>query len=144
MNGGADTLARLTAIEDIRALKARYFRHVDLREFAALAEDFTADAVFELGELRVSGRAAIIAWIKRAYDGVGSVHHGHNHEIEIVSAEEARGVVALRDYVLNRETGAILGHGAGHYHEVFRVENGGWRMAHVRLVRQFLHYPLAR
>ena len=41
---------RLIAIEDIRQLKARYFRTVDTRDYPAMAETFCKDALFDFSE----------------------------------------------------------------------------------------------
>ena len=42
-----DAVERLAAIEDIRRLKARYFRCVDEKDWAQLAALFAPDAVFD-------------------------------------------------------------------------------------------------
>ena len=43
-------IARLIAIEEIRQLKARYFRLMDTRDFDAMACVFCRDAVFDCTE----------------------------------------------------------------------------------------------
>jgi len=43
-----ETVDRLWAIEQIKQLKARYFRYLDLHWWHELRELFTDDAVFEI------------------------------------------------------------------------------------------------
>ena len=43
-------IARLEAIEEIRRLKARYFRCVDTRNWVEFADLFTLDCAFEFAE----------------------------------------------------------------------------------------------
>ncbi|MBU6266709.1 MAG: nuclear transport factor 2 family protein [Sphingomonadales bacterium] len=144
----------LLAIERIRQLKARYFRMMDTRDFTALGELFTADATFDFTEALgfrpvggawqgkrggvVRGREAIVETIRRALAEATSAHHGHDFEITIESASEARGIVAMTDTLrgLDRVTPRL--HGAGHYHDRYRCEAGTWRIAETRLVRLFL------
>jgi hypothetical protein len=148
-----DDLARLIAIEDIKQLKARYFRLMDTRDWEGLAAIFCRDAVFDCSEGAsctpvgetprglagpvTKGRDAIAAWIKGSFVDLTSVHHGHGHEIWIDSETEAHGIISMEDYIrgLDRRTRVL--HAAGHYHERYRVEDGVWRIAHTKLTRLF-------
>ncbi len=155
-----DALARLIAIEDIRQLKSRYFRHMDLRDWPAMAQVFCRDAEFDCSEgfdavplagamppagaeplpkgPVVHGRDAIIAWIAKSFASATSVHHGHCHEITIDSATEAHGVIAMEDYIRGPDRGTPLVHAAGHYTERYRMEEGAWHIAATRLTRLFV------
>ncbi len=148
-----DTAEKLFAIEEIKQLKARYFRFMDTKDWASLRSIFCDDASFDArtslsidgkGE---SGRAAesndwvyhggdgILAFIKAAVGTQRTVHHGHCHEIEVMSATEARGVIAMEDQIYD-ETGTTLTlHGCGHYHETYRYEKGAWRIHTSRISR---------
>jgi hypothetical protein len=148
-----DNIARLMAIEEIRQLKARYFRLVDTRDFNGIAHVFCRDAVFDcsegLGLLPVGGswkgrvgpvvrgRDAIVAWIREVFLNRTSVHHGHCHEVTIDSETEAHGIIAMEDYIraLDRQTKLV--HAAGHYHERYRFEDDAWRIAETKLTRLF-------
>jgi hypothetical protein len=94
-----DPLTRLTAIEEIKQLKARYFRLMDTRDWEGMSLTFCSDAVWDcsqgfqytpldgdpigpVGPI-TKGRHAIIAWLKEALHGKATVHHGHCHEITI-------------------------------------------------------------
>lgn len=95
---------RLIAIEDIRQLKSRYFRHMDLRDWPAMALVFCRDAQFDCSEgfdavplvddaPRLTGpvvhsRDNIIAWIAKSFSNATSVHHGHCHEITVESSTD--------------------------------------------------------
>jgi SnoaL-like domain len=148
-----DHIARLIAIEEIKQLKARYFRLMDTRDFAGMAYVFCADAVFDCSEGSrflpvggawkgnvgpiVRGREPIMAWIRASFLNRTSVHHGHCHEVTIDSESEAHGVIAMEDYIrgLDRETKIL--HAAGHYHERYRFEEDAWRIAETKLTRLF-------
>jgi hypothetical protein len=148
-----DTIARLMAIEEIRQLKARYFRFMDTRDFDSMAQVFCTDAVFDCSEgMRVlpvggawigpigpvvRGRDAIMAWISEAFRERTSVHHGHCHEVTIVSETQAHGIVAMEDHIRSLDRQTKLIHAAGHYHERYRVEDNSWRIAETRLTRLF-------
>jgi hypothetical protein len=148
-----DTLAKLMAIEEIKQLKARYFRLMDTRDFDAMTEVFCREAEFDateaLGFMPVGGtwqgergaylrgREEIMSFIRASFENSTSVHHGHCHEVTIDSETEAHGVIAMEDYIrgLDRTTKRL--HAAGHYHERYRFEDGAWRIAHARLTRLF-------
>src|ERR1700761_1364385 len=96
-----NNITKLIAIEEIRQLKARYFRFMDTRDFDSMASVFCADALFDCSEgtrvlpvdgdwigpvgPTVRGRDNIMAWIREAFRERTSVHHGHCHEITIGS-----------------------------------------------------------
>jgi hypothetical protein len=127
-------------IEAIRRLKARYFRHLDRKEWDDWGEVFAEDALLEVPEADVveHGRAAIVASVSAALEGTTTVHHGHMPEIELTGDGTATGVWAMFDYVEwpPGEDGSRLGlQGYGHYREEYVVEGGQWRIARSRLER---------
>jgi hypothetical protein len=148
-------LDRLIAIDDIRQLKARYFRFMDVRDWGALGQVFCRDALFDCREGFVTtaldgkvsgfaapvthGRDAILAWIADAFADQTSCHHGHAHEVTILGKDEATGIVAMEDYIFGPDRATLRYHGAGHYHERYRMEDGEWRIAETRLTRLFSH-----
>ena len=146
-----DPLARLIAIEDIRQLKMRYFRHMDMRDWDAMAQVFCRDARFdcsegfayttldgvthgEIGPI-TTGRGPIMAWISAAFAEQASCHHGHGHEVTIDSETEAHGICAMEDWIYGPDRRTRHVNAVGHYHERYRFEDGAWRIAEAKLTR---------
>lgn len=129
---------RLVAIEEIRQLKARYFRLLDAHDWEAFADLFTADAAFDIAESSsgVRTKADFLAALIRHLTPAVSVHHGHMPEIDIVDENTATGVWAMFDSV---EPPAGSGYpvltGFGHYHEEYRRDGGAWRISRLKLTR---------
>lgn len=142
-----DPIDRLIAIEEIKQLKARYFRFMDTKDYAGLRTVFADDAVFDascsLGlepgedadQWVHSGGDAIAAFVEAAVAPLRTVHHGHCHEIEILSESEARGVIAMEDQIWDQTGTTLTLHGMGHYHETYRKEASGWKIVTSRISR---------
>jgi uncharacterized protein (TIGR02118 family) len=153
-----DAASRLLAIEEIKQLKARYFRFMDSKDWAGLRTIFCDDAVFDArASLSIDGhgkegRAAesntwvyrngdvIVDFIKGAIGSARTVHHGHCHEIEITSLNQASGVIAMEDQIWDEAGQVLTLHGGGHYHETYRRVDGRWRILTSRITR--LHVSL--
>lgn len=146
---------RLLAIEQIKQLKSRYFRCMDTKDWTGLRSVFCDDAVFDArAALNLDGAgegaaAESNAWVYNGGDTIAefvrstvsalrTVHHGHGHEIEILSGTEAQGVIAMEDKVWDLASGAPVLHGCGHYHETYRRDADGWRILTSRLTRLYL------
>jgi SnoaL-like domain len=142
--GALDPVRRLEIIEAVRLTKARYFRYIDQKQWDRFRElfvedvhiDCTDDIVFAgldpergitIGRDRFAGNVA------RLLADVVSVHHGHMPEIEVVDAEHASSIVAMFDR-LEWPDGRVL-HGYGHYEEEYRLDDGAWRIARMKLRR---------
>ena len=152
----SDLAVRMRRLEDlnaIRELKARYFRYMDTRDWAAMFDVFTADAVMDMraveaelaaagiitdpARLLTAGRDTIVPNMENSLVGTRTVHHGHMPEIELESDDEARGIWPMED-IVELPTGAPVAriHGYGHYIETYvREKDGHWRIQHLRLVR---------
>jgi hypothetical protein len=136
----ADVQQRLLDIEEIKGLKARYFRFLDTQRWDDWALVFATDAVLEVPEADVvtTGRDEIVRGVSHALAGARTVHHGHMPEIEITGPDTARGTWAMQDYVEwapadgGERTGLV---GYGHYHEEYVREDGAWRIARSHLAR---------
>ena len=143
-----ETVEVLLAIEEIKRLKARYFRLMDTKDWAAFATLFSEDAVFDArGALEenpdlsalgdpIVGRAAIVDYVSSGITPLTSAHYGHMPEIEIVAPDDATGIWALED-VLRPPSGApfALFRGYGHYHERYRRIDGVWHIAALKITR---------
>jgi hypothetical protein len=135
-----DDVRRLVAIEEIKQLKARYFRMLDLKDWPGFGRVFAADAVLEVPEadMVVQGREAIVTSVSSALVGARTVHHGHMPEIEITGPDTARGTWAMFDYVEWERPDAderVGLRGYGHYVEEYVREGDAWRIARLHLAR---------
>jgi hypothetical protein len=141
-----DTIERLAAIEDIKRLKAKYFRCMDNKDWDGFASVFADDAVMDMsGEMRdgttagegvTKGASAIAAFVKGAIEMVCTVHHGHMPEIEITSPTTATGIWAMEDKLWWPAGSPLTAmHGYGHYHERYVRTADGWRIEHLTLTR---------
>lgn len=143
-----DAMETLLAIEEIKKLKARYFRLMDTNDWAGFGALFTNDAVFDVrGALEenpdlsslgdpIVGRAAIVDYVSNGITPLTSAHYGHMPEIEILSANEATGIWALED-VLRLPAGGpfALFRGYGHYHERYLRIDGAWCISTLKITR---------
>jgi hypothetical protein len=136
----AGWIQQLLDVEQIKQLKARYFRLMDQKRWDEWGEVFAADAVMDVPEANMvtEGRAAIVQAVSGVLTGVQTVHHGHMPEIEITGPDTATGTWAMFDYVEfpPAESGERVGlQGYGHYTEQYVREDGAWRIARTRLER---------
>lgn len=121
-------IARLEDIEEIRSLQAKYQRCLDAREFDALAECFTEDAVSSYGNGSMSyrGRDAVVKFLCGVMTlNMPSAHLIHGGEIDRRDSEHATGIWYLEDHLLHKRYLVKL-HGAAVYHVEYRKENGRW------------------
>ncbi|MFN2537772.1 MAG: nuclear transport factor 2 family protein [Mycobacteriales bacterium] len=130
---------RLAAVEDIRQLKAKYFRCVDLRLWDEFADLFTDDLQVDFAESTSGPRskAEFLASVARHFEQGLSVHHGHVPEIEILDDTHATGIWPMYDLVEMPTSSSYASHtGWGHYTEEYRKgSDGRWRIARSRLTR---------
>ncbi|TDC61902.1 nuclear transport factor 2 family protein [Actinomadura sp. GC306] len=122
----------LVALEEIRRLKYRYLRCVDLKLWDEFAEVFTEDAVAEydtpvLGKtLRLEGRDAIVDYMRGNLgpDKI-SAHTAGAPEIDI-DGDRATGTWSLDDSIILIEQRLLI-RGAAFYHDVYRRgADGRW------------------
>lgn len=142
----ATNIERLIAIEEIKQLKARYFRCMDTKDWPGLQSVFAPDAELDMrgeaadkskaAEGLIFGAANIMPFIRNAVLDLVTVHHGHMPEIEITSPTTAKGLWAMEDVLRWPEGAAVKTlHGYGHYHETYRRLDGGWHIQTSRLSR---------
>jgi uncharacterized protein (TIGR02246 family) len=140
VTGDDALLRRLLDIEEIKQLKARYFRCMDQKDWDGWREVFARDAVLEVPEanMTTTGRDAIVESVSGLLTGARTVHHGHMPEIEVTDDGTARGTWAMFDYVEwpTADGAERVGlQGYGHYVEEYVREDGRWRISRSRLVR---------
>ena len=126
---------QLTEIEEIKKLKARYFRFMDKKLWGDWGDVFTEDATLQFGpnaEDIWHGREQIVANNSSILANATTVHHGHMPEIAVQDAERATAIWAMEDIV---QTPDYDLHGYGHYSDEYRRVDGKWRISHTRLTR---------
>ena len=142
----------LRAKEEIRELKAAYFRCMDTKNWEEFPSLFTDDAVFDArGALEmpkpeaeyekepvVTGRAAILKYVRAGISPLTTVHHGHMSEIDVLSQVTAKATWAMEDILL-APPGAPFKRfqGYGHYFETYAFDRR-WRIATLKLRRLFV------
>ena len=125
----------LGALEDLRRLKYRYFRTLDLKDWATFADTLTVDAVGAYGTkvygepLTLEGRAAIVDFMREKLPGeVVTMHVAHHPELE-VDGDRAEGSWAFEDTVIVPEMRVLI-RGAGYYRDSYvRDSDGEWRIS---------------
>jgi hypothetical protein len=132
---------RLEAIEQIRDLKARYFRFVDCKLWEQLPALFTSDlrVMTPAGKLWMEGGANYATSLKFGLETAVSCHQGFTYEITLLDEHNASGVWAMQDVIEWPDRHPREGWksiiGRGHYHETYRHEQGFWRIATLSLTR---------
>lgn len=143
-----ERLDELEAIEQIAALKYRYWRACDAKDPETFAECFIErGAVIDYGRLGAFDDRAPMVEIFRRFgcarvDGrfaVLDLHHGGHPELEVTSATTARGRWMLQfrqvNTVARTETLAV-----GQYDdEYLRGDDGQWRMSVCRFTERWSH-----
>ena len=117
-------------LEAIRQLKARYFRTMDTKDWAGMRRVFADDVVMDTSEAGggvVEGADEFLAFLQEALAGAVTVHQGHMPELELTSDTTATGIWALNDIVIWPNGPRLDGY--GHYHETYRDDGDGWRIA---------------
>jgi SnoaL-like protein len=133
----------LAALEEIRRVKYRYLRCVDLKLWDEIAEVFTSDATADygtpaLGEpVRLTGRDEIVAFLRdKLGPGIITVHVASQPEIDI-EGSTASGTWSFEDTVIATEYGVVI-KGAAFYEDRYaRGEDGRWRISHTGYVRTY-------
>jgi SnoaL-like domain len=131
------------AIEDIKRLKARYYRSMDTKQWDGwndvFAPDATLDTTEEAAHLSiVEGREQIITFVSGQLVGVTTCHHGHMPEIELTSPSTANGIWAMEDHLWVNEGSELPFrhmHGYGHYHETYEKIGDRWYIKTLKLTR---------
>ena len=105
---------RSADVEAIKQLKARYFRYLDTKDWAAFRDLFTADCKHYLpadSPVEFMTNDDYFAMTETLLTPGVTTHHGHTPEITLTSEREAEGIWAMHDYVQAHavELGAVPG-----------------------------------
>ncbi|HVA74395.1 MAG TPA: nuclear transport factor 2 family protein [Acidimicrobiales bacterium] len=121
----------LVEIEAIKAVKYRYIRAVDLRDWDLLATTFTEDACarYSAGKLSFDGREAIIGFLRASMPPreMLSAHRVHHPEIELTGPDTATARWALDDVVIFAASNLMI-RGAAYYEDELVKLDGEWRI----------------
>jgi hypothetical protein len=134
-------LERLVAIEEIKQLKARYFRLIDTKDWVAFRDVFTDDCrhyyVEASGEETFHTNDDYLPMMEATLSRGVTTHHGHTPEITVTSRTEAEAIWPMFDYVqVEAPHGRASLMGYGHYFETYRLgDDGTWRMSSKRNLR---------
>ena len=151
-----DTAERLEAIEEIKQVKAKYFRGVDTADGdlvrGILAEDCVLDymgcctdpktGVDYLPAMNVVMRGRS-SWTDEGLSALGivSTHHGHNCEITLSSDTTASAIWSMTDRLFMppgaQPYSVMIGY--GYYHETYEKIGGAWQIKTIRIQRLRVH-----
>ena len=132
----------LIALEEIRSLKYRYARLLDLKRWDEFAALFTADATADYGTkvtsepLALRGRDAIVSYMRDALGGnIITVHLCAQPEIDI-DGDSAEGTWCFEDTVIVPEHRVMI-KGSAYYQDRYRRVDDAWRIAHIGYERTY-------
>jgi len=142
---------RLAAIEEIRQLKARYWRGVDSSDGALVRSILARDCELDYlgcctdpttGQDFMPAMNVVLkgrdSWISDAFRNAGivTVHQGYQNEITVTGPDSARGIWAFADRFFVPPGGAFTRlTGYGHYHETYSRTAEGWMLQTTRITR---------
>jgi hypothetical protein len=138
------SLEELLAIEGIRAVKARYCRMLDTKDWVGFAALFTEDVVMDVsqdtGNPPITGIPALLDQVKFAVTNAATSHQVHTPEIALSGPDTAEGIWAMQDRVVWQASSSPLPGmtsitGYGQYHERYRRVDGVWKIAALTLTR---------
>lgn len=142
---------RLSAIEALKTLKARYFRGVDSSDGALVRSILAADCVLDYrgcctdpasGRDHMPAMNVVLkgrdAWVSDAFAkaGIVTVHQGCNAEFSFHGDARASGIWSFTDRFF-MPPGAPFSRltGYGHYHETYERTGDAWLLKTTRITR---------
>lgn len=142
---------RLVAVDQIKQLKAKYFRGVDTCNGDLVKETLAEDCVLDYmgcctdpatGKDFIPAMNVILrgrdSWRSNGLSrlGIVSIHQGHTFEVEFTSDTSAKGIWSMTDrlYFPPRGEFACMT-GFGHYHETYEKIANSWKIKTTRITR---------
>ena len=123
-------------IAQIKQLKYRYLRTLDLKQWDEYAECFLPEVTCDYAGLVFENRDALVTYMRENLGGgLISMHHAHHPEIT-VDGDEATGRWYLEDKVIVPEFDFVL-EGAAFYTDRYVRTPQGWRIAHTGYQRTY-------
>ena len=138
-----DSLEGLRSLEEIRQVKYRSLRCVDLKLWDEIGDVFTEDADLDYGTvaygkpLQIAGRPGIVAFFRTKLGPDTLTSHSAGQPEITVDGEVARGTWSFEDTVIATKYRVVIT-GAAFYQDRYqRGEDGRWRIAHTGYVRTY-------
>jgi len=136
-------LERLVIAEEIRNLKARYFRCVDTRQKDCVDTIFSSGAVFEIGADPKTGGEPSRYVIEKGVDMKGqldalqTIHHGFIPEITILSSDAACAIWPMEGLQWDTSTDDKKPKqiAYGYYYDEYRKIGNLWLIQNSTLIR---------
>lgn len=140
-------IEQLLAREAIRETKARYCRLLDTKCWEEWGQVFTADVEMDISDdvknipgaaTFVQGRHTVVEQTRAIISQGNYMHHVHSPEIEFITDDEAQVIWAMEDWMTFPDdvpAPFTSQRAFGHYHERYRLDDGAWRIAAIKLVR---------
>jgi hypothetical protein len=128
----------LQTLEELRRLKYRYLRTLDLKQWDGFGATLTSDVQASYGDrLSFDGRDAVVEYLRGSLPPtIITVHQCHHPEIEI-DGDTATGTWYLDDRVLIIEHRLLLT-GTAFYNDTYiRGSDGVWRISRTSYVRSY-------
>lgn len=123
--------ADLVEMEEIKRLKYRYVRAVDLKLWDELADTLTpeAEAAYNGGKLCFHGRHQIVEFVRSSLADADMLtsHRVHHPEIELTSPTTATATWALDDVVIS-QSGKVTIRGSAYYRDELVKQGGRWKI----------------
>jgi hypothetical protein len=133
----------LVALEEIKRVKYRYLRCVDLKRWDELGDTFAPEATADYGTptygkpITLNGREEIVTFMREKLgNGIITAHLATHPEIDI-DGDTATGTWAFEDLVIAVEHQVAI-KGAAFYEDRYRrCEDGKWRLTHTGYQRTY-------
>jgi hypothetical protein len=125
-------------LEELRQLKYRYLRTLDLKSWDEFAATLTPDVQASYGSrLSFDGRDAVVEFMRNSLPPtIITVHQCHHPELT-VDGDSARGTWYLEDKVIITEHRMLLT-GAAFYDDIYtRGPDGQWRISKTSYIRSY-------
>jgi SnoaL-like domain len=138
-----DSVEGLRSLEEIRQVKYRYLRCIDLKLWDELAEVLTGGAILDYGTiaygkpLEITGRSEIVAFFRAKLGPDTLTTHAAGQPEITVDGDTATGIWSLRDTVLATRHRMLITGAAFHQDHYERGIDGRWRIAHTGYVRTY-------
>ncbi len=128
-------------VEEIKRVKYRYLRSIDMGDIKALEDIFASKAscAFYGGSYThvYNTREDMFAFLRSSFHNKSlSRHTCHHPEIDMINESQAKGSWYLEDYFENHIHGVIV-QGTALYDDRYVKEGGQWKIAHTGYKRIF-------